>query len=276
MSNNGISGHPSDQWYNYSEITPAQIPSSPVPSPSQPSSPVAEQQALPLQPRPRTLSTSSQTAGTSVTTRLRATLPTSANGDVRTLTPDVAQLAMDTFRANLADWQPKADASGLDKDQSAWNEKLGDTLMYLNEAQRCAVNADKVVGVFVSGAPVGFAVLDKRGDAVSDPHERHAYLAALVVHPGSRRVGGMLIEQAASASQEWGSEGRVRLAPGSYDSGLAYKALGFADAPDDEECMELQPAQTVGWEKRGDVWSLSKFHSKPVIVGLLLPKRSVT
>jgi ribosomal protein S18 acetylase RimI-like enzyme len=172
---------------------------------------------------------------------------------------------MNTFRANLADWQPKANTSGLDEEQSAWNEKLKDTLMYLKEAQERAGNADRVVGVFVSGAPVGFAVLDKRNDPLTDPHEHHVYLSALVVHPGSRRAGGMLIEQAASISQEWGSEGRVRVRPGSLDSDSAYKALGFTDALDDEECLELCPAETAGWGKLGDVWSLSKFHGKTVL-----------
>ena len=153
---------------------------------------------------------------------------------------------------------------------AAWVDRWGDTVEVLD-----MIKADpgrffnRVYRLF--GRPAGILCYLKAEDSVFIPY--------LVTHSAVYGAGAVMIECAATISQAWGYDGRVKLKSLNKRSDEAYLAMGFRfDEPDDADDPEGGGAMTLvpaapRWSLRGGKWLLvSTTKSGKYLSTLAVPK----
>lgn len=79
----------------------------------------------------------------------------------------------------------------------------------------------------------------------------------IVTHPGAAGAGEMMLELAASASVDFGCEGRLTLTSLSTDADGFYEVSGFVTTDDGE--WQLDPMSSKEWQRVGESWRLKKW-----------------
>lgn len=149
------------------------------------------------------------------------------------------------FVSEIATWKSLPATTQTD----VWNDKIDNRMAIANLAEGRSWENDRqrYFVYMLPGTPVGLMVTSEKQE------QSLIKVKSLATHPGTRGVGGILVEHAVNLSEKAGYQGRLELSAYAAPEGGAW---GFVETEDFQ--VQLIPRESNKWAEVGQEWRLTK------------------